>query len=71
MKRILLLITFISITNIITATKHDHHDEHEVRYVENHKSLNEIVQYNLRNQKNWNDFLALYLIHRLQLYRRI
>ena len=60
MKRILLLIILISITNIITATKHDHHDEHEVRYVENHKSLNEIVQYNLRNQKNWNDFLALY-----------
>ena len=58
MKNILSLFLFIIITTNVFATKCDHHDDYEVRYITENMQLNNQVQENLRNQVPWQEFLS-------------
>ena len=58
MKNIFSLYLLILITTNVFATKCDHHDDYEVRYITENMQLNNQVQENLRNQVPWQDFLS-------------
>ncbi len=58
MKKNLTAFLFSIITISLFATKHNHSDEHEVRYVKENMQLNPQYQHLLRNSALWQDFRA-------------
>ena len=58
MKKILSLCLFSIITISLFATKHNHSDEYEVRYVKENMQLDPQYQQLLRNTVLWQDFRA-------------
>ena len=58
MKNILSLSFFILFITNVFATKCDHHDDYEIRYITENMQLSNQIQENLRNQVPWQEFLS-------------
>ena len=56
-KNILSLILLVLVFSSVFATKHNHTDENEVRYVKNNVELNPQYQQQLRNTEIWRSFM--------------
>jgi len=58
MKKNIILLIFALITLNIYATKHNHDDKNEVRYIKQSQQLNTQFQQQLRNQALWQSYLS-------------
>ena len=61
-KNILSLILLVLVFFSAFATKHNHTDENEVRYVKKSVELNPQYQQQLRNAEMWQNFMVKILI---------
>ncbi|MEE2931177.1 MAG: hypothetical protein VX370_01455 [Bacteroidota bacterium] len=60
MQRIILSFFIIFLSLPLHATKHSHLDEYEIRYVKEDIRINPTIQYQLRNQNSWKNFVDNY-----------